>query len=210
MRKLTTAELIKVFAGELIKLSQHPKYRKDMEKREREEHNKEILRKYNKQQETPTPQTPYEKKIVDKISRPEKKKKIPKISNFELRNYLMNWHDGGETFSDLNLMLDRDLLDMAADYLVGAGAIDPENADKPEIEEAILERLAKYTESKKKSEQRDFFVDMEVWVDDDTGETSFIDGGDLDESVVEGLTFDSGYDETGKKYNVTRIQPEAV
>ena len=45
---LTTAELIKIFAGELLKLSQHPKYRKKMELQKRKENNEKVLKNIDK------------------------------------------------------------------------------------------------------------------------------------------------------------------
>ena len=53
MKKLTTARLIRIFAGELLKLSQHPKYRKEMEKKKRKESNEDIIRRLKEKKGMP-------------------------------------------------------------------------------------------------------------------------------------------------------------
>jgi len=199
--KLTTAQLIKVFAGELLKLSQHPKYRKQMEKSKRDEKNKEILKNYNKQpQDLPTPKTPLEKKIIDKFSKP---KKAVSISDADLEDYLEQWYNEKE-FTDFKLAIDRGLLDYAAYLIEGAGAIDPRNSDNPEIEEAIIKRLEKYDQTKIRRDMRKMLTSVEIWINDETNENYFIDLLErIDLPTDSGLTFDSGYDENGKQYNTS-------
>jgi hypothetical protein len=47
--KLSTAQLIKIFAGELLKLSKHPTYRKKIQDKERKEHNERVIKHMNEQ-----------------------------------------------------------------------------------------------------------------------------------------------------------------
>lgn len=49
IRKLSTAQLVKIFAGELLKLSQHPTYRKKIQERDRKEHNERVIKHMNEQ-----------------------------------------------------------------------------------------------------------------------------------------------------------------
>ena len=80
MKKLTTAQLVKIFAGDLLKLSEHPKYRKELEKQERKKKNEEVLRRMRNKEE-PIPETPLEKKIFDKYN------EVLKSPELGARNY---------------------------------------------------------------------------------------------------------------------------
>jgi len=67
---LTTAELIKIFAGELLKLSQHPKYRKKMELQKRKEQNEKVLKNMDKKGRTEPDNTQHKRateNLVEKI-----------------------------------------------------------------------------------------------------------------------------------------------
>jgi len=203
MKKLTTAQLIKVFAGELLKLSEHPKFRKEMEKRERQQKNEEILRKYGKDSEY-TPKTPYEQKIYDKVNKIQKPGKIKPIDDDDLRDWLESYRNTDNVYDSFNLMLDRDLLDAAANYLKGAGVV-----ENDEFGDTIIERLKKYTKANEKEDDKEIFRDIEIWVDSDTNENYFIPIDELDKYTVEGLDFDSGYDKNGKKYKVSILEKDA-
>jgi hypothetical protein len=195
------AELIKVFAGELRKLSEHPKYRKEMQKRERDKKNKEILDNMRKQDasKTPTPTTPLDKKIIDRFSgKPSNNKPI---SDDELNGLLSYW-SGDDDFAVLDLCLDRGLLDYALDYIIGAGGISKDTKDPLE-----LKALTRWKNSKDniKKEEKELLKNIEVWVDDDNGVTFYFDSDFLNAGMTEGLVFDIGYDKNGKNYDKSKV-----
>ena len=196
MKKLTTAQLVKIFAGDLLKLSEHPKYRKELEKQERKKKNEEVLRRMRNKEE-PIPETPLEKKIFDKIEK-KSPKKIEPIGDHDLEVFLMKFYDYDNEYSDFNLMINRNLLDMAADWLKGAGVM--EESDDPEFMESILERLKKYSKGKRKGDERELLSGVEIWEDKNYGESCYIPIEDLDEDLVDDYEFDIGFDKNGKQY----------
>jgi hypothetical protein len=204
------AELIKVFAGELHKLSEHPKYRKEMQKRERDKKNKEILDTMRKKDssKTPTPTTPLDEKVIDRFSK--EASEIKPISDTNLEELLMNWYSA-EDYTAFTLCIDRGLLDYALDYIIGAGGISKDTTDPVE-----LRALARWKKQKNKAEKERKAINKncEIWVDDTTGEHFYFDTeyllgqtpfGSMD---LDGLDFDSGYDKTGKRYNESIVKKD--
>lgn len=124
--------------------------------------------------------------------------KADPISDEALERFLKSWET--EEYSDLALLITRGLNDMAADYLSGAGALDPDNSDKPKLMASILARLNSYSKEQREKDLKEFLKNVEVWTNS-AGENFFFDTkecgkGDIDDS----LEFDSGYDSNGKKY----------
>lgn len=201
------AELIKVFAGELRKLSEHPTYRKEMQKRERDKKNKEILDNMRKKDasKTPTPTTPLDKKVIDRFSKQPSNNKP--ISDDELHDILDNWYDPNE-FSAFTLCIDRGLLDYALDYIIGAGGISKDTVDPFEL--AAFARRDK-SKNKIRQQEHELRKNMEIWEDEETGEGFYfdLDAFDLDglnTSVTEGLSFKLGFDKNGKEYKRSRLK----
>jgi hypothetical protein len=204
------AELIKVFAGELHKLSEHPTYRKKMQKIERDKKNKEILDTMRKKDlaKTPTPTTPLDEKIIDRFSK--KSENVKPISDHDLDDLLMNWYSS-EDYTVFTLCIDRGLLDYALDYIIGAGGISKDTTDP--IELSALARWKKQ-KSKVKKEQKLINKNCEIWFDDNTGETFYYDTEILlgqtpfGSMALGGLTFDKGFDKEGKQYSTSILSKD--
>ncbi len=85
----------------------------------------------------------------------------------EIHTYLTQWVDQ-EGYSDVNLMLDKGLTDLAAYTLLHAGAI---NSDMcydyaVPIEKAIETLVENYTDDQKEVDYEEFWVDTRCWIDD--------------------------------------------
>jgi len=194
-----------VFAGDLLKLSEHPKYRKDMEKRKIKEKNEEILRREKSgSMREYTPKTPYEKKIHDKVNKVNEIQPAKKISDEDLEEFVEQYRDTDNEFDSFNIMLDRGLIDLAASYLKDAGVLDPDNSSELDVCRSICKRLETYSP---KRDSKELLKDIEVWVSTDTGETCFVPSDDVssefDCGTLDGFEFDCGYDENGKRYSVS-------
>ena len=201
-----------VFSGDLLKLSDHPKYRKGLEKTKRKQKNEEILREMSEKVKKPEIKTPYEKKLHDKVDNINKTE-VGKISDRDLRNFLEDFRDTENEYSDFNLMLDRDFLNLAADYIKGAGALDLENAGNPEECESILERLKTYSNSDKKRDEKALLSEVEIWDDEDGDMTCFIPWDDIHhrQNFIDDndLRFYVGYDKEGVGYRKSILEEEA-
>jgi len=201
-----------VFSGDLLKLSDHPKYRKGLEKTKRKQKNEEILREMSEKVKKPEIKTPYEKKLHDKVDNINKTE-VGKISDRDLRNFLEDFRDTENEYSDFNLMLDRDFLNLAADYIKGAGALNLENAGNPEECESILERLKAYSNSDKKRDEKALLSEVEIWDDEDGDMTCFIPWDDIhhQQNFIDdnNLRFYIGYDKDGVGYRKSILEEEA-
>ena len=201
-----------VFSGDLLKLSDHPKYRKGLEKTKRKQKNEEILREMSEKVKKPEIKTPYEKKLHDKVDNINKTE-VGKISDRDLRNFLEDFRDTENEYSDFNLMLDRDFLNLAADYIKGAGALNLENAGNPEECESILERLKAYSNSDKKRDEKALLSEVEIWDDEDGDMTCFIPWDDIHhrQNFIDDndLRFYIGYDKEGVGYRKSILEEEA-
>lgn len=201
-----------VFSGDLLKLSDHPKYRKGLEKTKRKQKNEEILREMSEKVKKPEIKTPYEKKLHDKVDNINKTE-VGKISDRDLRNFLEDFRDTENEYSDFNLMLDRDFLNLAADYIKGAGALNLENAGNPEECESILERLKAYSNSDKKRDEKALLSEVEIWDDEDGDMTCFIPWDDIhhQQNFIDdnNLRFYIGYDKEGVGYRKSILEEEA-
>jgi len=201
-----------VFSGDLLKLSDHPKYRKGLEKTKRKQKNEEILREMSEKVKKPEIKTPYEKKLHDKVDNINKTE-VGKISDRDLRNFLEDFRDTENEYSDFNLMLDRDFLNLAADYIKGAGALDLENAGNPEECESILARLKTYSNGDKKRDEKALLSEVEIWDDEDGDMTCFIPWDDIHhrQNFIDDndLRFYVGYDKEGVGYRKSILEEEA-
>ncbi len=131
-----------------------------------------------------------------------------KVTDNEVMEYLEKWRDN-EGYSDLNLMLDRGLIHMAASIMSSSGAIDPsqhhDNKKHAAIEKEIL-RLGNLRRAYK-MESKYFFNTVEIWIDPRTNEHAFVPYGDIDyftsqdDLIQDGYKFDYGYDVNGKEYS---------
>ena len=133
--------------------------------------------------------------------------KAEPISDGALARFLRSWET--ETHSDLALFIDRALFDLAADYLSGSGALDPDNSDKPKLMSSILSRLSSYTSRRREADLREAFKNVEIWVSD-SGEHFFFDTKECGEDDIEdGLKFFTGYDSNGKEYKDSVFKEKA-
>lgn len=92
-----------------------------------------------------------------------------------IHRYLSMWRDD-ERYTDLNLMLDKGLTDLAAYTLSGAGAIDSQICyDNAKPIEREIERLVdSYTGKQRKKDLKEFWVDTLCWVNPTDNEHYFI------------------------------------
>lgn len=92
-----------------------------------------------------------------------------------IHRYLEMWRDS-EGYSDVNLMLDKGLTDLAAYTLSQAGAIDSgicyEHA-KP-IERQIEALVKGYTRKQRDADYKEFWIDTVCWIRPDDNEHYFI------------------------------------
>jgi len=198
------AELLKVFAGELYKLSQHPKYRKELQKRERDKKNKEILdrmdnKKTNKEEEE---EGRYYTNLVRLPS-----SKVKRISDEDLYDLLSGWYDAKE-FSAFTLCMDRGLLDYALDQIVRDHFIS--STTKNPLELGALVRRER-SRNKIKYQEKQLLRNVEIWYNEKTGETFYFPMDNSARSLVDStlnkhsLVFDCGYNAEGKKYNTSSL-----
>jgi hypothetical protein len=194
--KKVLAKIIKVFAGDVLKLSDHPQYRKEMQKRERDRKNKEIIDRMNNKNviDTPVPQTPLDKKIIEKFSQEHVEEKF---TDEDLENFLMNWFDD-TVYSYFTLCLDRGHLDLALDYLIESDEVSTDTKKNPQ-NKSIVERWEK-AKDKIKKQKIEILRNVEVW-ESGTGGKFYVDMDIADPADVKNLKFIIGYDINGKKYS---------
>lgn len=200
-----------VFAGDLLKLTDHPKFRKEVEKTKRKKKNEEILQKEKEKElkiknapfDQPTPKTPYEKKIFDKIS----EIKVEKIDDDALFEFLQKYEDDDDEYSSYSLMIKKYLLDLAASDLKDAGALDLDNCDDDSLKtiKSILERLKTYTPAERKKDSNDLLKNVEVWIDPIDNISNYIPWEELYADKVDGFEFEVGYDKNGRRYKESRL-----
>ena len=138
----------------------------------------------------------------------------PEITDDDMARYLGQWRSE-EGWCDLGLALDRGLLLMATDIIVGAGVINSKTC-YPTVRdvEAALEKLHKSTtKAQLKKELDEFNKLMEVWIHKQTNEHYFFPVGDrtldyfVDQKQLKGMgyQFAHGYDAKGKAYKTSRL-----
>lgn len=104
--------------------------------------------------------------------------------------YLNHWRDD-DSYSDVNLMLDKGLTELAAWRLVNSGAINSEYCyTKFKSIERTIERLVKsYSTRQMEADFLEFWENTECWQNKD-GESYFINKDfhlGIDESILEGF-----------------------
>lgn len=106
----------------------------------------------------------------------------------EIHTYLSIWRDD-ERFTDLNLMLDKGLTNLAAYTLVYAEAINSSICyeDAASTERLIEELILNYTEKQKSVDYSEFWKNTKCWVNNDNehyfinSEIHFVDDDELRE-----------------------------
>lgn len=93
----------------------------------------------------------------------------------KIHRYLEMWRDD-ERYTDVNLMLDKGLTDLAAYTLSQAGAIDSEVCyDHAKPIEREIERLVEgYSKRQRNKDYKEFWVDTLCWVNPSDNEHYFI------------------------------------
>jgi hypothetical protein len=208
------AELLKVFAGEVYKLSQHPKYRRELQKRERDKKNKEILERMSNKKTNDDEEEEgryYTNLVRLPSSSPEssdqKSSKVKRISDDDLSDMLDGWYEVND-FSAFTLAMDRCLFDYALDYIVGAGGISKTTKDPLEL--GALVRW-KRSRNKIKFQEKQLLRNVEIWDDKNTGETLYLPNDKTAKSLVDAvinspnLVFYCGYDAKGDEYNTSSL-----
>lgn len=86
----------------------------------------------------------------------------------DINAYLSShWRDD-EHYTDINLMLDKGLIDLAAKTLIESGAIDSDMCYKnvQSIEKAIEELVSNYSKQQKETDLEEFWKNTTCWINE--------------------------------------------
>jgi len=125
------------------------------------------------------------------------------MTKVKILEYIEQWRHG-DYATDLNLMLDRQLIAMACSIMASSGALE-EGTKMTKAIETLAEDKEAYIE-----ESEDFFKSIEVWVDETNLHqfipTDYYIGIEKDHLTQDGFKFVSGYDKKGSLYTESQME----